>query len=274
MTVQTANQGMFKVRLQALNSAQNAIKPFWRICTGALFLILQSPQLLADEMVSAKRYTEINLASDFDMQVLQFPAGTERLLIWVPSKYGIRAGNIPFAKAIQTEGIDYWLVDLHESYLVPTGRQAYAQFKPQHIKELIDHAVEQGWQRIVLGGESRGAALAMQAARQWQLENPGETALKGLLFYHPYLIDGYTPIGEQAVFRPIARATNLPVYIFQPPTQYQALTQCGIGRTTADGRCTCLSSPPGGGQRRLSCTPRRPLESSRNRRAQPCRSTH
>jgi thiol-disulfide isomerase/thioredoxin len=168
------------------------------------------------EPLLAGEQKEINLASGFDMQVRQFRASGENLLIWLPSKYGIRPGNTRFARRVQDENIDYWLVDLHESYMALTGRHAYAQFEPGHVKELIDHAVQQGWKNIVLGGESRGAALAMQAARQWQIENPGKTAIKGLLFYHPYLIDRYTRIGEHASFAPVARATNLPVYIFQP----------------------------------------------------------
>ena len=102
-------------------------------------------------------HTEITLASDFDLHVLQYPANARHLLLWLPSKRGIRAGHREFASSIQEQGVDVWLVDLHESYLVPTGRQSYAQFRPQHIRELIDHAVQQGWRSIVVGGESRGA---------------------------------------------------------------------------------------------------------------------
>ncbi|MDJ0738656.1 MAG: TlpA disulfide reductase family protein [Gammaproteobacteria bacterium] len=158
----------------------------------------------------------IDLASGFGMHVHRYPAAGRRLLIWLPSKYGIRPGNFPFARSVQDAGIDYWLVDLHESYLAPTGRQAYAEFDPLHVAELVDHAVRQGWEHIVLGGESRGAALALRAARAWQLRNAGGTALKGLLVFHPYLIDGHTAIGDAATFHPIARQSNLPVYIFQP----------------------------------------------------------
>ena len=150
------------------------------------------------------------------MQVLQFPSDRENLLIWLPSRYGVRPGNMRFAQSVQQEGIDYWLIDLHASYMALTGRKAYAQFDPQHVKELIDHAVSRGWRNIYIGGESRGAALAMRAARQWQLKNPGKAVLKGLLLFHPHLIDGHTRIGEQAVYHPIARATNLPVYVIQP----------------------------------------------------------
>ena len=158
----------------------------------------------------------VPLASGTDLDVLQFPADGHTLVIWAPSKHGIREGNEPFAQSIQATGIDYWLVDLHGSYLAPTGRYSYGQFDPRDIKELVEYAARQGWQRIVLGGESRGAALVMKAARLWQLDNPGDSRLKGFVVFHPYLIDGETTIGETAVFHPIARTTNLPVFVFQP----------------------------------------------------------
>ena len=182
-----------------------------RVC-----LVLSALASTAGGIVLAGPAESIGLTSGFELQVQRFAADGRDLLIWVPSEYGIREGNTPFARTIQQAGIDYWLVDLHESYMATTGRDAYAAFEPAHVKELIDHAVQQGWQRIFLGGESRGAALAMQAARLWQIENPGKPALIGMLFYHPNLIEGYTGIGEEARFRKIARETNLPVYIFQP----------------------------------------------------------
>lgn len=159
---------------------------------------------------------EISLPSHLDLRVKVFPATGERLLIWLPSKYGIRPGNASFARSVQQNGVDYWLVDLHASYLAPTGRQGYAEFRPQHIKELIDHAVDEGWRHIVVGGASRGAALAMKAARLWQRDHPGDDRVAGLVLFHPYLIDGYTPIGDEARLEPIARMTNLPVYLVQP----------------------------------------------------------
>lgn len=207
---------LIEVQGAASGSAGDTTACRSRGATSKVLLFILGMVLLTSKPGLTEARTEINLPSGFDMQVLQFPAKHKSLLIWVPSKYGIRPGNTSFAQTIQSEGIDYWLIDLHESYLAPTGRHAYADFEPQHVKEVIEHAVRQGWQDIVLGGESRGAALAMQAARQWQLENPGNTALKGLLFYHPHLIEGYTQIGDQAVFRPITRATNLPIYLFQP----------------------------------------------------------
>jgi thiol-disulfide isomerase/thioredoxin len=158
----------------------------------------------------------VTLATGFDLQVQRFPAEGRDLLIWLPSKYGIRDGHTLFANAIQDRGINFWLVDLHESYMAPTGSRAYAEFEPAHVKQLIDHAVQQGWRRIFLGGESRGGALAMRAAREWQMENPAQPALRGMVFYHPNLVEGYTAIGREASLHPVTQLTNLPVYIFQP----------------------------------------------------------
>lgn len=178
--------------------------------------MLMTLSLIGGAGVCAQEPRTIGLPSGLGMQVLSYPAGSETLLLWIPSKYGIRPGNRPFAETVRDAGIDYWLIDLHGSYGVPAGRYSYPTFQPADIKALIDHALALGWRRVFLGGESRGAALAMKAARQWQEANPGDARLKGMLFYHPYLIEGKTPIGKSARFHPIARATNLPMYIFQP----------------------------------------------------------
>jgi thiol-disulfide isomerase/thioredoxin len=189
-----------------------------RVCRACRFILglLLAAVLLCSGHARGENRVQVPLADDFDLQVQQFPAAGRRLLIWLPSKYGIRAGNTWFAHTVQAAGIDYWLVDLHASYQAPTGRYGYANFEPRHVAQLIGHAVQQGWQHIVLGGESRGGRLAMQAARQWQLQHPGQTQLRGLLLFHPHLIFGNTPIGEKADLRPIVQATNLPAYILQP----------------------------------------------------------
>lgn len=183
------------------------------IGAALVYLVLLScpPAFAANEHRLA-----LDLPSGLEMRLTEFPAAGSTLLIWLPSKYGIRAGNRPFARLVQGEGIDYWLVDLHESYLAPTGRYGFETFEPAHVRELIEVAVARGWKRILLGGESRGAALAMQAARLWQIAHPGDPTLQGLVVFHPHLIAGYTQIGEVADFLPIARMTNLPMFVFQP----------------------------------------------------------
>lgn len=185
---------------------------------AALVCLLVSGLVTAagDDARRAQAHESVASNPGFDLNVRRYPAEGSDLLIWLPSKSGIQDGHSSFADAIRNQGIDFWLVDLHESYNAPTGSRAYAEFDPTPIRQLIDRAIRQGWQRIFLGGESRGAALALRAARQWQLENPDSPRLRGMLFYHPNLTDGYTAIGEQAILHPVTRLTNLPIYIFQP----------------------------------------------------------
>lgn len=254
MISKTGLPWVFNVCPTSSGSSRRAIEYCVQKCAALHALILLVVSSLGSEMALAEIRTEIGLASGFDMPMLQFPADGKHLLIWLPSKYGIRAGNEPFANTVQKQGIDYWLIDLHESHLAPTGRHAYVEFKPQHIKELIDYAVCQGRQGIILGGESRGTALAMMAARQWQIANPGETMLKALVVYHPHVIEGHTEIGEQATLLAIARMTNLPVYIFQPPTQHHTATQSCVDQSITGRWRTGLFLPPQRGAGRLPLT--------------------
>ncbi|MCW8828320.1 MAG: TlpA family protein disulfide reductase, partial [Gammaproteobacteria bacterium] len=63
----------------------------------------------------------------------------------------------------------------------------------------------------------RGAALLLEAARQWQQQAGSmATPLGGGLLFHPNLMTGTARAGEQARFAPIAGGTNLPLFIFQP----------------------------------------------------------
>ena len=164
----------------------------------------------------AEERTEIILANDSDILIQKFDSDGKTLLIWVPSEYGIRSGSIPFAYSVQYEGVDVWMVDLHQTYMVPTGRKGYEEFEHEDLYQLIEYAQKQGWKKIFIGGDNRAAGLALKAARQWQLNNPKSQALKGLVFFHPHLVDGYTEIGDKARYITIANETNLPFYLIQP----------------------------------------------------------
>ena len=107
-------------------SRHRALKGHVRKRADLQLFVLMAWLMLGSGAIRAEPHSPIRLDSNFDMQVLKFPASGKHLLIWLPSKYGIRAGNRPFAEAVQQQGVDYWLVDLHESYVAPTGRHAYA----------------------------------------------------------------------------------------------------------------------------------------------------
>jgi len=178
-----------------------------------LFLMYVSP-VLAYEQV------DMSLPSGNDILVTKYHAVTDgegvSLIMWVPSEHGIRPEMGETALSIADEGFDLWLLNLHESYMVPPGKKSINEFSVENIYELMRIASEKGYKDIILTASGRGAILALKAGRLWQLKHPTDHTFPGYIFLHPHLIEGSVEIGEDASYLPVARSVNKPVYILQP----------------------------------------------------------
>ena len=53
----------------------------------------------------------------------------------------------------------------------------------------------------------------MIAAREWQLRNPGDSSIAGIVLAHAHLYSARPAPGESARYLPIVQATNLPVFL-------------------------------------------------------------
>ncbi len=170
---------------------------------------LVSPSLLAEVM-------DVELDSGAMITVERFGEGADRIL-WLPSEYGI-GGAIErdLIRAVADTGWQVWLADLHGSYFLVPGRSSLDEVPREDIRDLIAAAQPEGG-RLYLLSSGRGAALALEATRLWQLASGNDAApLGGALLLHPNLGAGTPKAGERMVFAPIAGATNLPMFIFQP----------------------------------------------------------
>ncbi|MCW8918485.1 MAG: TlpA family protein disulfide reductase [Gammaproteobacteria bacterium] len=170
---------------------------------------LWSAPLLADSF-------ELELESGAVLSVERFGSGGDRIL-WLPSEYGI-GGEIEreLVRAVAGEGVEVWLADLHGSYFLAPGRSSLGDVPREDIRDLITAARPlQG--RLYLLSYGRGAALALEAARLWQLAAARDaTPLGGALLLHPNLAAGTPQAGERVEFAPIATGSNLPIFLFQP----------------------------------------------------------
>jgi thiol-disulfide isomerase/thioredoxin len=110
-------------------------------------------------------------------------------------------------------GHEVWLADLHDAYFVERNRRSISQFPLQDVVALISAAASDPNLKVILIGGSRGAQLALIAAREWQLRNPGKSQIKGLILVHAYLYANRPQVGDDAQYLPITMATNLPVYL-------------------------------------------------------------
>lgn len=160
----------------------------------------------------------LRLDSGQEIEVQRFPGGDESLVLWLPSERGINAAHKMHATGLAAMGHETWLADLHDNYFIERNRNSISQIPLDDVINLIDVATETSAAGVVLVSSSRGAQLALIAAREWQLKNPGNPGIKGVFLVHPYLYEARPGIGENAIYLPITRVTNLPVYILD--TQY------------------------------------------------------
>lgn len=171
---------------------------------------------LVGSVAAVAEVIDVELTSGMVITTERFGSGPTRLL-WLPSEYGsVDKETRALVRTVAGEGVEVWLVDLHGSYFLAPGRTSLEQVPLEEMRELITIAQPKQGQ-LFLFSYGRGAALALQAARQWQLA-AGESRqpLGGALLFHPNLMAGTAKAGEPPRFSPIASATNLPIFIFQP----------------------------------------------------------
>jgi len=138
------------------------------------------------------------------------------VLLWLPSEHGLLPGHSFQAQQLQAAGVEVWLPDPFMGYFLPTAPSSFDRIPTRLILRLIEAGSRNGERPIFVFGNDRAAPWLLEGLREWQIEYPGATELRGLLLMSPYLHTGLPEVGEPPEFHPIVRATNLPVYLIQP----------------------------------------------------------
>ncbi len=178
-----------------------------------IYLILL---LLVTSAVDAYESLEVELDTGTTFSITQFKGAGKSLIIWLPSERGLGQGYIPIALDLAALGIDVWAANLHESYIIPTGRDSLSEIDMDDLLALIDVTKTQGYQEVFLLSSDRGVQLALNAAYLWQQKNPQSDLLHGLLLFSPHLVQGRTEMGSSARYVEISGYSNLPVYMLLP----------------------------------------------------------
>ncbi len=172
--------------------------------------------LLVSSAVNAFESVEVELDTGNSFTINQFQGDGKSLIIWLPSERGLGQGYFPIALDLAAMDIDVWAANLHESYIIPTGRNSLSEIDMDDLLALVDVAKTQGYQEVFLLSSDRGAQLALDVAYLWQQKNPRSELLRGLLLFSPHLEQGRTEIGESASYVEISAYCNLPVYMLLP----------------------------------------------------------
>ena len=190
------------------------------------FLVVSVLALLASPLQAADTLT-IPVSNGDEIPIERHSAKGNTVIIWTPSDFGVQPPQTVIAEQLARSGIEVWIADLHAAYFAPTGRNSTDSFPQTDIARLVDVAIAQGKSNIIFASSGRASRLILRAARHWQQNNKGKSAIRGFILFHPSLYLDRPRIGEDASYLPIVDATNLPIYIFQPmlATTYMRLPE-------------------------------------------------
>jgi peroxiredoxin len=166
--------------------------------------------------LAAAGNTTVTLDNGDEIPVARYTAATgNRLLLWLPSEFGLSPRQAPTAEALAGRGIETWIPDLHSAWFIPAGRYSLNEVDPAAVRKLIEAAAA-GGREVYLMAPGRTAALALRALREYQRRHRDTHAVRGLISVGPRLFLRTPQGGEAEEFLPIASASNVPVYILQP----------------------------------------------------------
>lgn len=157
----------------------------------------------------------LELEDGHEIVINVLPGDGQRLLLWLPSEFGLSPRQKPTTRALAELGIEVWIPDLHSTWFIPPGRYSLNEVDPGAIAALLRKALGSGKQ-VYLMSSGRVAALALQAVRRLQTGNTPTEKLRGLIAISPRLYVRTPQGGEAAQYLPIASASNIPLYLLQP----------------------------------------------------------
>jgi len=170
--------------------------------------------LFVSGFVQAESKQIIELVDGAEIAYYYYPAKGKQLFIWLAPEEGLQPTEKKIAQQLAQQGVEVWYPDLFETNFLPIAASSVEQFPVSQIQALI--AAANTGKDIYLVTSGRGVIPIFKGLRQWQLEMPTSTAIKGvILLSAKFFVETPDP-GQAAKILPIVRATNIPIYLFQP----------------------------------------------------------
>ena len=170
--------------------------------------------LFSSSFIQAETKQTIELVDGTEISYYHYPAKGNQLYIWLAPEAGLQQAEKNIANDLASNGVEVWYPDLFETNFLPIAASSVEQFPVNQIKALIASANK--GKEIYLVTSGRGVVPILTGLRQWQLEMPESTAVKGvILLSAKFFVETPDP-GKAGKLLPIVSATNIPIYLFQP----------------------------------------------------------
>jgi len=157
----------------------------------------------------------VPVADDNELEIIQFPASGEFLLVWLAPEYGFGDAHHSMATRLSQQGIEVWQSDIAESLFLPHGVSSLKQLDGKYVADLISYAHRATGKKIAVAGDSYAAALALRGVYHWQNRGLPETYMIGTVLFTPYSYAYMPPLGLAPEYLPIVDSSNIPMMIYQ-----------------------------------------------------------
>jgi len=173
--------------------------------------------LLASAQVAAAAAVDHTVVLDdgTDVPLRVYRATGRVLVLWIASEHGQLPEEASIAAQLAETGIEVWTPDLVGARFLPETASSVERLAPADVAALIRAAVDSTGKTVFLFSSGRGAVPALRGARAWQADHPGDGRLAGAVLLSPNLYVVTPAPGTDVEFLPVARATNLPVFVMQ-----------------------------------------------------------
>ena len=182
----------------------------------ALLLALHLPLCLADdELTFPASEIDIHLRDGVDLNLHQYPAEGEYLVLWIANGYGLSPRDIQVAQGLAQHGVEIWQIDFAQALFQVGGSNLMRNLDPNYVVALIDAAHVRTHKKVLLLSHSYGAIPALRGATLWQQAPVHRGQLSGVILLSPDLYAAIPELGLEPDYLPITHSTNLPLMIFQ-----------------------------------------------------------
>lgn len=180
-----------------------------RLMSVIVFLSVLSLSSQAAQVVS------LELPSGPEVEAEVFGPTSSTRVLWIDSGFGLHERHKLVATDLGKLGLQVWQVDLTEALFLTRGAQTMRGIDPRVVAELINAVSENGKYKLLLISGAYGSIPTLRGVHAWQADRPQQRTIAGIVLFSPYLFSHVPNIGEAPEFVNVARATSIPVYIFQ-----------------------------------------------------------
>jgi thiol-disulfide isomerase/thioredoxin len=180
----------------------------------ALFAAFSQPLFAEDKVKLPDTEVSIRTYDGHELTLYQYPAKGGELVIWV-NGHSWDEREIKTAFDLARSGIEVWQIDFAEALMQTSGSSLLRNLDAEYVADIVDAAHRQTGKKVIVMAQSFAAIPALGGATLWQQRKTHHGKLSGAVLFSPDLSTALPALGKDPEYLPIARATNIPVMIYQ-----------------------------------------------------------